>query len=84
MLEVGPGVYTSPRMNRAVRERVWEVLVSWHDATRQGSVLMTWPDRDKPGGQVVVTLGMPQKSLIDHDGVVLAFRPLVVDGGGVE
>lgn len=26
MLEIAPGVYTSPKMNRAVRERVWSVV----------------------------------------------------------
>ena len=31
MLEIAPGVYTSPRMSRAVRERVWEVLTGWFD-----------------------------------------------------
>ena len=29
MLEVAPGVYTAPRMNAAVRNRVWLVMEEW-------------------------------------------------------
>ncbi|MEI2616046.1 MAG: type I-E CRISPR-associated endoribonuclease Cas2e [Thermomicrobiales bacterium] len=32
MCEVTPGVYTSPGMTRAVRERVWAVMEEWFDA----------------------------------------------------
>ena len=30
MLEIGPGVYTAPRMNAGVRERVWAVMQEWY------------------------------------------------------
>ena len=32
MLEIAPGVYTSPRMSDGVRERVWEVCLEWSGA----------------------------------------------------
>ncbi len=27
MLEIAPGVYTSPQMTQGIRERIWDVLV---------------------------------------------------------
>jgi len=74
MLEVAPGTYTSPSMSRAVRERVWKALVEWHDALRQGSVLMTWPDAKRPGGQAIAVLGAPHKDIFVKDGMYLAHR----------
>ncbi len=79
MLEISPGVYTAPRMKRAVRERVWKVVAEWHRHQRQGSVLMTFSARDAPGGQQVLAVGVPQKLLLEHDGVILCCRPNVVD-----
>lgn len=32
MLEIAPGVYTSPAISKGVRERVWNVLSVWFDA----------------------------------------------------
>ncbi|MCB9678336.1 MAG: type I-E CRISPR-associated endoribonuclease Cas2 [Alphaproteobacteria bacterium] len=77
MLEIAPGVYTGPRMNRAVRDRVWAVVEEWHETLRQGSVIMTWPDPEAVGGQVVRMLGVPRKVLVDLDGMVLTCRPVV-------
>lgn len=77
MLELAPGVYTSPRMSRAVRDRVWAVMVEWYSTTKQGSVLMTFPDKGAPGGQRILAVGVPQKLLIEHHDVVLACRPYV-------
>jgi CRISPR-associated protein Cas2 len=37
MLEVAPGVYTSPKMTRAVRERVWQVIQDWFAELGGGS-----------------------------------------------
>lgn len=74
MCELAPGVYTSPRMNAAVRERVWRVLEGWFDDFRDGSVLMTWPSAGKSGGQEVLSLGLPQVDLVEHDGIYLARR----------
>ena len=74
MCELAPGVYTSPRMNAAVRERVWRVMESWFDDFRDGSVLMTWPSNRKLGGQEVLSLGLPQVDLVELDGIYLARR----------
>lgn len=71
MLELAPGVYSSPRMSRAVRERVWTVLSEWQ-AELGGGIIMTWPDSSLPGGQAVATLGMPRKEVVEYNGVYLA------------
>lgn len=76
MLELAPGIYTAPRMNRAVRERVWAVLSRWHQTTRQGGIVMTWADPRSTAGQGVLMLGIPPKTLFDIDGVIVAARPL--------
>lgn len=76
MLELAPGVYTAPRMNRAVRERVWAVLRRWHRATKQGGIVMTWSDPRRAAGQSVAMLGVPPKHLVEIDGVIIAARPL--------
>ena len=41
MLEIAPGVYTSPRMTGGIRERVWDVLTRWHLESGQGAIVMT-------------------------------------------
>ena len=74
MLELAPGVYTAPRMSAAVRRRVLEVLGSWHERLKRGSVVVTWPDAKAPGGQAIVLLGVPQKHLVVRDGIVLSHR----------
>ena len=74
MLELAPGVYAGPRLSKAVRERVWEVLSGWHGALRSGSVIMTWRDTAAPGGLRVLTLGEPPKDLVEHEGSLLVRR----------
>lgn len=74
MLEIAPGVYTAPRMNPRVRDRVWAVLTEWHQVLKEGSVVMTWPDRTSPGGQGLRYLGWPARELVSVDGIVLS-RP---------
>ena len=32
MLEIAPGVYTGPRMSKAVRKQIWTVLEDWYNA----------------------------------------------------
>jgi len=73
MCEVTIGVYTSPRISPAVRDRVWAVMVEWFDATYapDTAVVMTWPDAKAPGGQTFRTLGVPKVDLHTHDGMVL-------------
>jgi len=74
--EIAPGVYTAPRMTKAVRERVWAVLEDWIDPWDDAAVVMTWRDPAAPGGQAVKTLGTPAKSLHEHYGIFLARREL--------
>jgi CRISPR-associated protein Cas2 len=73
MLEIAPGVYVSPRMTKRVRERVWLVMIEWHELLPpDGGVLMTFPDNSAPGGQAIMLLGYPKKSLVDMDGFWLS------------
>lgn len=72
MLEIGPGVYTAPRMSPAVRQRVWSVLNEWFGELGGGSIVMTWLDPSAVGGQQVAALGYPAYEMSSHDGVFLA------------
>jgi CRISPR-associated protein Cas2 len=74
MLEIAPGVYTAPRLSASVRERIWEVLEGWWRFDPGRAIVMTWPDREARGGQVVSTLGIPAVFLHDEDGLCLAVR----------
>lgn len=76
MLEIASGVYTSPKMSPAVRDRVWAVLEKWGVGERDDGVVMTWPDVQAPGGQRVRTLGEPPVDLREADAVALARRSL--------
>ncbi len=76
MCEIAPGVYTAPRMTKTVRERVWHVLEGWFRGEPDQAIVMTWPDREERGGQQVVTLGIPRKSLWNLDGIYLVRRVL--------
>lgn len=72
MLELAPGVYTSPHMSRAVRERVWATCCEWASALPDdGGVLMTWQEKQQPSGQAVLVLGWPKKELIELNGLWL-------------
>jgi len=77
MLEIAPGVYTSPIMSRGVRDRVWEVLNDWFDQATDGdaSIVMTWRDNTQPGGQAFDLLGLPPKEIVEHDGIFLVRHP---------
>jgi CRISPR-associated protein Cas2 len=68
MLEIAPGVFTQPRMSRAVRERVWAVLADWHGSLGGGSIIMTWRDAGEPCGQGIATLGLPARTFVELDG----------------
>lgn len=76
MLEVAPGVYTAPRMTKAVRTRIWRVFEDWQSALETGWILMTWPDAKAPSGQAIVTMGTPCRHLRAHEGLVLGWSPL--------
>ncbi|QDH13391.1 type I-E CRISPR-associated endoribonuclease Cas2 [Formicincola oecophyllae] len=74
MLEVAAGVYVSPRMSVAVRERTWKVLTEWWWALGNGSLTMVWPDKNLSGGVGMALLGEAPKDIIDADGVLLVRR----------
>ena len=71
MLEIAPGVYTSPDMTRRIRDRIWEVLTDWHSQLGQGSIVMTWRNPSAVSGQEIRTLGDAPKEIVDADGIYL-------------
>jgi CRISPR-associated protein Cas2 len=72
MLELAPGVYTSPHMSEGVRERVWTVCCEWAGALPNDSgLLMTWREKKEPSGQGVRVLGWPKKEFVELDGMWL-------------
>ena len=72
MLELAPGVYANPGMTKGVRERVWTVLCEWSGSlSDDGGVLITWPEKGRPGDQALLTLGWPRKDLVEVDGLWL-------------
>lgn len=79
MLEIASGVYTAPNMTPAVRERIWAVLEKWKVGEHDDGAVMTWPDAQAPGGQVIRVLGEAPLDLCDTPSVVLARRPLSED-----
>ena len=78
MLEIAPGVYTSPQMNVGIRERIWDVLTRWHYELGQGAIVMTWRDPAAVGEQRIRTLGEAPKDIVDADGVVPRKAPLAL------
>ena len=80
MLELGPGVYSAPRISPAVRDRIWKVLADWFPAETGASLVMVWADTGIPGGQNVRVLGLPPVELVELDGLIVTRRPLPVTG----
>lgn len=76
MLELGPGVYSAPRLSPAVRERLWNVVAEWFLLEREASMVMVWADPQMPGGQNVRVLGVPPVELVEVDGLIVTRRPL--------
>ncbi len=71
MLEIAPGVYTSPNMTSGIRGRVWEVLTRWYGDMQEGSIVMTWREPSAVGGQRIRILGEAPKEIVDADGIYL-------------
>ena len=73
MLEIGPGIYTSPRLSSGVRERIWRVCSDWFYEIHgdESSILLTWQDNKEPGGQGVLSLGIPPRIIQEYDGYLL-------------
>jgi len=74
MPEVAPGVYVSPNLSPAVRNRMWAVLSQWWQALPGGSILAVWRETDAPGGLGLASLGVPVRRLADLDGVLTGWR----------
>jgi CRISPR-associated protein Cas2 len=74
LLEIAPGVYTGPKITTGARDRIWGVLSEWHNALGRGSIIMTWDDPTSVGGQRILSLGQPIKTLVEIDGQYLSFR----------
>lgn len=74
MLEIAPGVYTSPRMTSGIRNRIWNVLTDWYQDLGRGSIVMTWRDPAAVGEQRILTLGEAPKEVVDADGIYLVKR----------
>ena len=72
MLEIAPGVYTSPEMNSGIRDRIWEVLSKWfYEQLEHCTIVMTWRDPQAEGRQQIRTLGEAPKKIVNVDGVYL-------------
>lgn len=74
MLEIATGVYTSPHLSKAVRERIWAVVSDWYGTLQRGSLVMTWRDPEAPGGQGLLILGEPTRNLVVVDDALLVKR----------
>jgi len=74
MLEVAPGVYVSPHLSPAVRERVWAVVEKWYSVLGRGALCMIWRDAALAGGLALRHLGDPPKEIRDADGILLVKR----------
>jgi CRISPR-associated protein Cas2 len=76
MLEVDAGVYVSSRLNRDVRDRLWDVLAEWFGVLSRGSIVMIWRDRDAASNIGMKTLGIPRREITDVDDLLLTRREL--------
>ena len=77
MQEIAPGVYAAPRMKKAVRERVWKVMLEWAELLPEdGGVVLLWRSRSAPSGLGVRFVGWPKKELVEHEGVWLTLGSL--------
>ncbi len=74
MLEIAPGVYISPRMNVAVRERIWVVLNKWASDDPDEGVVMVFNDSSQPGGLGIQVIGAPKTDIVDIDGMFVVRR----------
>jgi len=80
MLEVAPGVYISPSLKKAVRERIWRVMQKWATLVPEdGGLLLLWRDREAPSGLSLRTLGWPKQDIVNHEGLWLTMRALTTE-----
>lgn len=70
-MEVAPGVFLAADFNRAAFERVWEVLEAWHQAWPEGWIVAVLPAEKPRHPPMIRALGVPARTLIEHDGLHL-------------
>lgn len=71
MVEVASGVYIAPLLSSGARDRVWEIVSTWHDELQSGSITMIWKDSSRKQGMGLKQLGVPPKDIYDHEGFLL-------------
>ena len=72
MLEIAPGVYTSPEMTSGIRDRIWDVLTNWFYEQRDPcNIVMTWRDPRAEGHQQIRLLGDAPREIVNADGIYL-------------
>lgn len=77
MQEIAPGVYVAPRMKKAVRERVWNVMMEWSELIPEdGGVVLFWKSQTAPSGLGIRLVGWPKKEFVDHEGMWLTAQNL--------
>lgn len=77
MQEIAPGVYVAPVLKKAVRERIWHVMLDWAELLPpDAGVVLFWKSRNAPSGLGIRLLGFPKKELCDYDGLWLTRRSL--------
>lgn len=77
MHEIAPSVYVAPQMKKAVRERIWAVMMEWSELLpEEGGVVMFWNSPEAPSGLGIRLLGWPKRELVDHEGTWLTIRDL--------
>jgi len=74
MPEVAPGVYLSPDVSAAVRERIWAVMEAWWDHAPGSALILAYADREAVGRLAIRTLGTPPVALRDVCGVHMVVR----------
>lgn len=74
MLELAPGVYSHPKMSAGIRQRMWSVMEKWYNEQEIGnsSIMLIWSDSSRSGGQGVECLGIPVRTVLDCDGILLS------------
>ena len=76
MVEIAPAVFIAPRLNKNVRERVWEVAMSWSGSIPgDGGFLMIWHEPRSSSGFDMNMIGWPRKELTQIEGIWLSFKP---------
>jgi len=77
MLEIAPGAYVAPSMNKAVRRRLWQTLQDWAGLLAEDAgVMLFWREREAPSGLGLAGLGWPRKEIVQHEGLWLAVGAL--------